>query len=300
MNDETIIIPEEQRSPRQALLIEIGRKLTAAREKRGESIDAPARLLKLSRSNLASLESGDWAGLPDEVYALGFLRQYSRHLQLDITHELELLKNGQYLLTKPLTFPDPAVAPSRKWAWIAGIAFVVFFILFNILNSSNGEIETSDAEVEFVPAEQSDVDTTVDEAEPGNDEQTPAVETGTSAIADRPTTATATTAVETTQETAPAPAQKHLYRFEAVGGDVWLQIFLPDESGVKRGKPHREALLKQGYHIDVSSRSERLWITCGNAPSLRIKVDGKIAADTGSLSNNRKILRDHLFTIGKP
>lgn len=295
------MMPKEQSSPRQALLIEIGRKLSEARERRSESIDVPARLLKLSRSNLASLESGDWAGLPDEVYALGFLRQYSRHLQLDITHELELLKNNQYLLTKPLTFPDPAVAPSRKWAWIAGIAFVVFFILFNILNSSNGEIETSDAEVEFVPAEQSDIETTtLDEAEPGNDEQTPAVEAGSSAIANRLAAATATTAVETTQEAAPAPAQKHLYRFEAVGGDVWLQIFLPDESGVKRGKPHREALLKQGYHIDVSSRSERLWITCGNAPDLRIKVDGKIAADTGRLSNNRKILRDHLFTIGKP
>lgn len=297
------MIPEEQSSPRQALLIEIGRKLNEARERRGESIDAPARLLKLSRSNLASLESGDWADLPDEVYALGFLRQYSRYLQLDITHELELLKNDQYQLTKPLTFPDPAVAPSRKWAWIAGIAFVVFFILFNILNSSNSEIETPDAEVEFAPAMQTEVETAVvDETEPASDEQTPAVEADTSAVADRPTESAATTtaAEETTQKAAPASAQQHLYRFEAVDGDVWLQIFLPDEGGIKRAKPHREALLKQGYHVDVSSSSEKLWITCGNALSLRIKVDGKIAADTGSLSNNRKILRDHLFSIGKP
>lgn len=293
--------PEEQSSPRQALLIEIGRKLSEARERRGESIDAPARLLKLSRSNLASLESGNWAGLPDEVYALGFLRQYSRHLQLDITHELELLKNDQYQLTKPLTFPDPAVAPSRKWAWIAGIAFVVFFILFNILNSSNSEIETPDAEIEFAPAMQTDAETAaVDEAEPASNEQPPAVEADTSAVADRPTESAATTAAETPQNAAPATAQQHLVRFEAVDGDVWLQIFLPDEHGVKRGKPHREVLLRQGYHVDVSSSSKKLWITCGNALSLRIKVDGKIAADTGSLSNNRKILRDHLFSIEKP
>ena len=95
-------------------------------------------------------------------------------------------------------------------------------------------------------------------------------------------------------------AQKHLYRFEAANGDVWLQIFLPDENGSKQSRPHREALLKQGYHVTVSTTSESLRITCGNAPGLRIKVDGKVAADTGALSNNRKILRDHLFTISKP
>jgi len=301
MNDEVTIKPEEQASPRQVLLCEIGRKLTEAREMRGEGIDTPARLLKLSRSNLVSLESGNWKDLPDEVYALGFLRQYSRHLQLDISHDLELLKNDQYQLTKPITFPDPAVAPSRKWAWIAGIAFVVLFILFNIINSSNSEVEAPDAVVEFAPTMQSELETaTVDEAEPVRAAEELAVESTSPATANSPTDSPTAVADRPAQEKEVAVPQKHLYRFEAVNGDVWLQIFLPDESGNKNSKPHREALLKQGYHVNVSSSSERLWITCGNALSLRIKVDGKIAADTGSLSNNRKILRDHLFSIGKP
>ena len=97
---------ESSTSQRQSLINEIGRKLREARELRGETVDSPARMLKLSKSNLLALESGNWDVLPDEVYALGFLRQYSKYLQIDINPELELFKNDQYKLTKPLTFLD--------------------------------------------------------------------------------------------------------------------------------------------------------------------------------------------------
>lgn len=302
MQEETLTQEQETGTPRQTLLNEIGRKLSQTREERGESIDAPARLLKLSRSNLASLESGNWKDLPDEVYALGFLRQYSHYLQVDISHELELLKNDQYQLTKPITFPDPAVAPSRQWAWITGIAFVVLFILFNIISRNSSDSEKIDIQDDFAPATQSEMDTQPtdpSEVTPDDQEATlPASDT-----AAESTVAAVEPVVAAREIVEPKPvtaAQKHLYRFEAANGDVWLQIFLPDENGSKQSRPHREALLKQGYHVNVSTTSESLWITCGNAPGLRIKVDGKVAADTGALSNNRKILRDHLFTISKP
>ena len=299
MQEETLTQEQEAVTPRQTLLNEIGRKLSAAREQRGESIDAPARLLKLSRSNLTSLESGNWKDLPDEVYALGFLRQYSQHLNVDICHELELLKNDQYQLTKPLTFPDPAVAPSRQWAWIAGIAFVVLFILFNIISRNSSDSESIETQDEFAPATQSEMELQpTDPSEVMPDEQAPTLTAADTTTETTTAVAEPVVAAREIVEAKPATTpQKHLYRFEAANGDVWLQIFLPDENGSKQSKPHREALLKQGYHVNVSTTSESLWITCGNAPGLRIKVDGKVAADTGALSNNRKILRDHLFTI---
>ena len=103
MSDSVNKPAEESITTRQSLLNEIGRKLREARELRGESINEPARTLKLSRPNLLALEAGEWGQLPDEVYALGFLRQYSKYLQVDISHEMELLKNDQFRLTKPLT-----------------------------------------------------------------------------------------------------------------------------------------------------------------------------------------------------
>jgi len=297
---------EESLTTRQSLLNEIGRKLREAREARGESVDEPARLLKLSKGNLQALESGNWDMLPDEVYALGFLRQYSQHLQIDISHEMELLKNDQYKLTKPLTFPDPPVAPSRRWAWISGGAFILLFILFNILNRDSSDVEFAEnlssssyetVQDEQKPAEKSPVEMQVKKPTEITVKQndTAAINTEVPAVAEK----IAPPAPVVTAKVKPQPAatKTHLYRFEAVTGDVWLQVYGPDESGNNKGKLLREALLKQGYHANVKSRSESLWITCGNALALRIKVDGKLAAETGALSRGKKILRDHHFSI---
>jgi cytoskeletal protein RodZ len=121
-------------SPRQRLLSEIGQKLVLARKARDEQLSVVVRKLKLRKFHLQALETGNWDCLPDDVYALGFLRQYSSYLALDLEDEIQSIKHDQYILTRPLTFPDPPVAPSYKWAWIAGTAFIILFVTFNILN----------------------------------------------------------------------------------------------------------------------------------------------------------------------
>ena len=127
--------PEGHAAPDTTLPVDIGRRLAEAREDRGETIDAPAHTLRLSREKLLALESGDWSSLPGEVYIFAFLRQYSNYLQVDIYQEIELLKSqgDLYKLTKPLTFPDPPIAPAEKWAWMTATAFIFLFILFNAL-----------------------------------------------------------------------------------------------------------------------------------------------------------------------
>ncbi len=129
-----IAIEETDLSPRQKLLSEVGQKLVLAREARGEQLSVVVRALKLREANLKALEEGDWDCLPDDVYALGFLRQYSSYLALDLKEEIQRIKNDQYILTRPLTFPDPPVAPSYTWAWIAGTAFIILFVAFNIIS----------------------------------------------------------------------------------------------------------------------------------------------------------------------
>lgn len=300
---------------RQALLTEIGNKLTAARLALREGLDEPARKLKLRRKHLEALESGNWDSMPDDVYAMGFLRQYSAYLRLDLTDEVERLKNSAYTLTRPLTFPDPPVAPSRRWAWIASVMFILLLIAFNVLyqqapeNHSPSTVTMSAANTSGTPAESlppAQHASTSPPAEPVSkpDDRTP-VETA--ASEQPPAAPTAATARSTTQVTSqpvtktvvPEPPTSHLYRFEAVGSSVWIQISLPNPAGDGKGRLIKEALLQQGHRISLQQPVDALWITCGNAPSLRILVDGKLLADTGSLGAGKKVLRDQRISISQ-
>jgi len=312
---------------RQALLNDIGNKLAAARMSLLQELDEPARKLKLRKKHLDALESGKWDAMPDEVYAMGFLRQYSAYLHLDLTEEIERLKNSAYTLTRPLTFPDPPVAPSRRWAWIAAAMFIILIVAFNFLYQDLGSHRPS-SEIAALSGQATSPDQSGNMSAPpesitapsvtAQTEDSDAVPTGTDslpasdeAIATREdTVAPQSDAIQTMASSLPAeaatdnadsigkadvpqPAVSHTYRFEAVDSAVWIQVSLPNQAGNGKGSLIKEALLQPGHHISLSQPVDALWITCGNAPSLRIIVDGKVLAETGSLDTGRKVLRDH-------
>ena len=299
-----------EKTPRQALLIEIGRRLTEAREARDEPLSKAVRNLKLRQVHLEALESGDWSSLPDDVYALGFLRQYSAYLSLDLSEDIERIKNDQYSLTRPLTFPDPPVAPSRRWAWIAAIAFVVLFVAFNIVDLGQSP---APSEPEQQQEEQTTVQTATETAapeEPAAPEpaaETPAPPAGEApeetAVADsQPAAEAALVAEEAEPAASSAPAEKpsvaaHQFRFDAVGDAVWLQVFLPDESGEAKGALRKEVLLQSDTGFTLSEPAETLWITCGNPFALQISVDGEVVAEAGTLGPVGKVLRDYQLKI---
>lgn len=290
-------------TPRQALLDEIGRKLVQARESRDESLTRVVRRLKLRRVHLEALESGNWEPLPDDVYALGFLRQYSDYLSLDLSEDIQRLKNDQYALTRPLTFPDPPVAPSRRWAWIAVIAFILLFIVFNVAGPNlssppeSGQQEPAEAVVENgspAPAE------TADEAvaePPKEADEAPAPEPrpAPAPVAQQAAPAAAEAEQMPAEEPAAMPAV-HSFRFEAVSEAVWLQLFLPGENGEK-GELRKEALLESGESFTIHEAVESLWITCGNPVALRISVDDRVIAEPGSLGPAGKVLRDYHLQV---
>ncbi|WP_018294147.1 helix-turn-helix domain-containing protein [Mariprofundus ferrooxydans] len=303
---------------RQTLLTDIGNKLTAARLALQEGLDEPARKLKLRRKHLEALESGNWDSMPDDVYAMGFLRQYSAYLRLDLTDEVERLKNSAYTLTRPLTFPDPPVAPSRRWAWIASALFIILLIAFNVLyqqapeNHSPAAVTMSAPNTDGAPVENSPPAQTAPISPPAesvskSDDKTPGESAGIAAEQTAQTAPTVASTLSTTQATlqpaskivTPQPPTTHTYRFEAVGSSVWIQISLPNPAGDGKGRLIKEALLQQGHHISLKQPVDALWITCGNAPSLRILVDGKLLADTGSLGAGKKVLRDQRISSNR-
>lgn len=313
-------VGQTAQTPRQALLKEIGHKLIEAREARDEPLAKVVRKLKLRQVHLEALEQGNWDSLPDDVYALGFLRQYSNYLSLDLSEDIERIKNDQYTLTRPLTFPDPPVAPSRRWSWIAAIAFIALFIAFNIFDlefslspkpaeqaeqMSAPEPSAAPPATESMPAEiappadeESADASAVSEAvsKPAAEPEPAAVaepETPVEVPAPEPSTIPAE---EPVKETSAVPAVVHSFRFEAIADAVWMQVFLPDESGNK-GMLRKEVLLQSGGSFTINEAVDSLWITCGNPVALQISVDGQVVSEAGSLGSVGKVLRDYHFRI---
>jgi len=281
--------------------------------------------LNIRMQYLQALESGDWSAMPGEVYALGFLRQYAKYLKCDVTACIEKLKSNDYILSKPVTFPDPAISPNRKWMVISLIALVVLFVVFNTLRQQtssplpseimqkNAHNITEKQPTGAIPEQPKIPQIT---AQQGKETKTAGnissvnnmVEKG---LTEKPVIKTKK---EKEKETLPAvkqaskalqtdlssqPTQKktalmqHTYLFTARSDDVWLQIY---QQG-KEGKPLREALLKQGQSLQLTSK-KILSITCGKPQALEISMDGKVVVRVGSMSKKKHVVRH--FILPRP
>ncbi|MDZ4401998.1 helix-turn-helix domain-containing protein [Prosthecobacter sp.] len=71
-----------------------GQMLTAAREKRGLSIEDAAHETRIPAQRLRHLESGNFAAFGNMTYARSFIRQYSDFLGVDASAMLEELPEG--------------------------------------------------------------------------------------------------------------------------------------------------------------------------------------------------------------
>jgi len=270
----------EEASSREELLEELARCLKNKREARNLNLEEIALTLKLRTVYLEALESGDWGEMPGEVYALGFLKQYASYLGLDVSDSIEKLKTGHYKLTKPLTFPDPPIAPSRTWVIVAALAFVVLIILFNLFDSGEPQQPLT------APTVTSEVETTPETAVSQENDSGGTVTDSTSTEAEP-----AETGSESPDLT-PDAALTHAYELAAVGGDVWLQVSVEPVTEEETPALLQEVLLRDGETVSISHASPSLLLTCGNAAALQVKVDGTVTAAAGSLGESGKVLRN--------
>jgi len=272
----------KEASSREELLLELSGCLKHARELQGLSIEEIALSLKLRNVYLHALESGNWDEMPGEVYAIAFLKQYAAYLNIDISESVELLKTGQYKLTKPVTFPDSPLAPSKTWVIVAALAFIVLFILLNLFDDSGSD------RVSPLP-EKAEVDSS----------SMPLTHDGTTSM---PEAVTDTSTTEkAAEELKPSPVvteeasdtrATHRYRLTAVGADVWLQLYSPGEPPLLV----QEALLKPGESMKLDHVSPSLLLTCGNPLALQVEVDDQLIVEAGSIGEVDKVLRDFRLT----
>ena len=278
MSSDEPITTEQEAPSRESILVEVGNTLKSARDRKNLSIDSIASDLKLRKVYLQALEDGDWSSIPGEVYALGFLRQYAHYLQLDLDERIKQLKSGNYQLTKPLTFPDPPIAPKRSWMIAAALLFIILFIGFNIWAPDPAPLP-SDLMQESAETLQHADTKPLTQAKLSDNNKTNSL------------TTTKTVTDKTAGQTEPSqkPTMYH-YTLTAVNGDVWLQLHDSSEPPTLI----REVLLKQGEHMDISHPTP-LRLTSGNPLALKIDLNQKNIVQVNQLGEKGKVLRDYLL-----
>jgi len=122
---------ETQRAPN------VGEILQTARERKGVDLARAERETKIRARHLMALESGDFADLPAQVYAKGFLRNYSTYLGLDADEvlvrwrqEIDQPSGAETPRVKPP--PQPITAPSRGFKFTSGL--VVALVLAAVVS----------------------------------------------------------------------------------------------------------------------------------------------------------------------
>jgi cytoskeleton protein RodZ len=272
---------------KEALQCEIGVKLQRAREEKQLSADYVVKALKFNASVLNALESGNWEDMPGEVYALGFLRQYSALLKVDVSIEIERLKSNNYELTAPLTFPDGPISPNRIWAIAAIAAFVFLIIVINSSDSENDETFTTNLSEQVIP--------TAVEGEgqaPQLNNQQPTEEAEMNNPVEPIESANNITVDDSSDIKVTKPSKT--YSFYASTDDVWLQVY--EEVNDADPVLLREVLLKKGQSFSIIDSRANLYLTAGNSRALEILVDGYVLFAANTLGEENKVLKQFLIT----
>lgn len=193
----------------------VGHTLKEAREARGLTVEDLANELMIRRYYLQAIEEGNYKTLPDRVYAMGFVRNYSDYLGLDGNALTEQFRREAYSgrphnAKVELSFPEPVshnIVPGKTallgGAVLAGIALAVG--LFMTKPNSN---TSDDAALKALPSATS-APAPIAQAANNFDSQAAITTTNTAQTATDATPAATTT--ETTTTTAamalPAPVE---------------------------------------------------------------------------------------------
>ncbi|WP_419906012.1 RodZ domain-containing protein [Kiloniella sp.] len=106
--------------------ITVAEILRTGREKRGQDLRSVANVLRIRYVFLEAIERGDFASLPGDTYAYGFVRTYAGYLSLDKDEIVRQFKEEveSYGARKTLVFPTPV--PESK---TPGLAILLTSIL---------------------------------------------------------------------------------------------------------------------------------------------------------------------------
>ncbi len=267
------------------------------------SMQDAEKSLNIRIQYLQALELGNWDVIDDDVYALGFLRQYAKYLKCDISESINKLKPNHYSLNKPITFPDPPIAPNRKWMIFSLLGLLVLFVLFNVwkqqssplpsqILQEHGNNITQQKDPPVLQGKLPETTEIMHEIAPATTQKprlTPPKSTNKEPLSPPELSTKSTTISHADNPTSKTKAINHNYVFRAKRSDVWLQIYHKD-----KGTLLYEVLLKDGQHLNFTS-DQILSITCGKPKSLEISMDGNIVVALGTMVKKNHIVRHFIL-----
>jgi cytoskeletal protein RodZ len=220
----------------------LGKYLRDAREARGIDLRDAAQQTRISVQYLRALEAEDFSKLPGAVFVKGFLKNYSKFLQLDEAEVMRRLAELQQppppststagsvpqAAPPPAAEPEPSTSqqiPIEPFIWGAGIIIILVIALFSALP----------------------------ERHPKEIQQPAALSP----------TGVSTTTVPSVEQ----PKPEKLYLEVVALEDTWLLV-RTDTS------PQKKAVLKKGESL-IWSADERFLLSYGSAGALRLVLNGK-------------------------
>lgn len=110
----------------------VGESLKIARRAKDEPTKSIAAKLRISEQYLKAIESMDDNNLPEQVYALGFVRSYAHYLGLDPQKAVTQFKEEIFepgSIVKKLSVPqhlENTTLPTKRILWVSTLAVLIF------------------------------------------------------------------------------------------------------------------------------------------------------------------------------
>lgn len=260
---------------------EFGELLRNARAYRGVSLADAERATRINRRYLAALEQEAFDQLPPLTYARGIVRIYAQYLGLDpltVLAKFEEAHGQRSIGFRVVPAVRPVREPMMHWApnfavivFMLAISAIVFALVYTTYLAPREEARPSATVASGTTT--SPTSTTVSMA---TQPEPTVASTGNRATPQPTPTATATVPTGTADPTpAPVPSgearatpgQEAEHTFEiVVTGRVWVQATVD-------GQPVLAEVLEAGTRRTFRGRT--LTVSSGNAPLVRIIVDGE-------------------------
>lgn len=266
----------------------LGEHFQRAREAKGLTLEEAAARTRILPQYLKAVEENNYARLPDEVFAKGFVRSYARILGLDEAAVVRKFdeSGGQFYakraeretLRQQLEEEERRKKVNRNL--VVGVVGVALLLLFVLVGRDRDRSESLPDSEPIPPASQqvpAPSSTPAEPAEPVN-EPAPRLSPGQLEVERNFSGALPLEGV------APDDRKKMVLDVEAVER-CWVKV------QTDRAAP-QEVLLNPGERVRWKAQ-ERLALTLGNAGGVRVMLNGKLQ---GPFGVRGQVVREIVFT----
>jgi cytoskeleton protein RodZ len=235
----------------------VGTRLKSAREARGLTLGDITERTKIPIRHLESIEASNFEALPGRTYSIGFVRSYSRALDLsaenmvdDLRLEMSTMEGMQrYRPRMEYDAEDPAKIPSAKLAWIAAAVGVALLVgAFVVWRAS------------FMPGSDTGANSMADAASPA----APAVP-------------------PPSRDSAPAAPTTGPVVFTATDDGIWVKFYDGDGNQLMQ----KQMAKGETYTVPEDAKDPQIWT--GRPDAFDITVGG---ASVAPLGNAEEIIKD--------